>query len=353
MPRRSVGPWFREEKNGWYVWHEGKRVNLFVKGRENEAAAIKAWHRLMAGDHPVKSTPTLTPSPSQKEEAISEKPTLPALVKAFLADAEARVKPESYRGYAKFLKPFADAFKDTPPDLLTAAAVERWSKKSEWSQSYRCGFIGTVVSLFRWAVDTGRLDRNPVAGIKKPKKQSRGRKAVISLDDHRKLVKHARGAWKDLLELLWLTGARPGEIAGLTAADVDLDSKTVILGEHKTADQTGQDRLIILPDEAVAILQRLITRRPSGLLFPGQKGQRLTANNVSCRMRRLCERVGVKAFCYGYRHTFATDALANGVPDAQVAELLSHSGTAMLHKHYAHLAAKSKALRDALGRVRD
>jgi hypothetical protein len=35
-----------------------------------------------------------------------------------------------------------------------------------------------------------------------------------------------------------------------------------------------------------------------------------------------------------------------------VAELLGHSGTAMLHRHYAHLTARAKALRDALGKVR-
>jgi integrase len=70
-------------------------------------------------------------------------------------------------------------------------------------------------------------------------------------------------------------------------------------------------------------------------------------------MRRTRERAGIPhAIAYGLRHTFATDALANGVPDAQVAELLGHSGTAMLHKHYAHLGAKAKALRDALGKVR-
>ena len=52
------------------------------------------------------------------------------------------------------------------------------------------------------------------------------------------------------------------------------------------------------------------------------------------------------------RHSFASDALALGVPDTQVAELLGHSGTAMLHRHYAHLAARARALRDALKRVR-
>ena len=40
---------------------------------------------------------------------------------------------------------------------------------------------------------------------------------------------------------------------------------------------------------------------------------------------------------YGYRHGFATDAAA-GVPDAQVARLLGHSSTVMLHRHYSHLA---------------
>jgi hypothetical protein len=37
---------------------------------------------------------------------------------------------------------------------------------------------------------------------------------------------------------------------------------------------------------------------------------------------------------------------------AHVAELLGHSGTAMLHRHYAHLGAKAKALREALSRIR-
>jgi integrase len=262
------------------------------------------------------------------------------------------VKAESYRGYAKFLNPFAEAFSDTPPDHLTPEAVERWSKGRGWSQSYRCGFIGTVVSLFRWAVDTVKIDKNPVRGIKKPKKQSRGRKAVISAADHATLVEHAEGDWKDFLQLLWLTGSRPGEIAGLEAGQVDLTNKVVILSEHKTAEQTGEDRLIVLSDDAVAILRRLIAGRPTGLLFPGEKGQRLSANNVSCRMRRLCERAGVKAFCYAYRHTYATDALSEGVPDAQVAALLGHSGTVMLHKHYSHLTSQAKVLREAAGRVR-
>jgi integrase len=359
MARSSTGPWFYAAKNSWYIWHDGKRVNLKVKGEINEREAVKAWHRLMGGvedtapptqeptppPKPI-ACPVSVPSPSPKGETVS------ALVKAYLAEAEGRVKPESYRGYAKFLNPFSDTFPDTPPEALTAKQVERFSKKPEWSQSYRNGFIGTVVSLFKWAVETGRMDRSPVAGIKKPAKQSRGRKAVITADDHAKLMAKAKGPWRDFLSLLWLCGCRPGELSGLTATDVDLTNKCVILTAHKTAEQTGKDRLIVLPNEAVGILARLIAKRPEGLLFPGEDGQRLNANNVSCRMRRLCEKAGVKAFAYGYRHTFATDALSQGVPDAHVAALLGHSSTAMLHKHYSHLTSKANVLRESLGKVR-
>jgi integrase len=64
-------------------------------------------------------------------------------------------------------------------------------------------------------------------------------------------------------------------------------------------------------------------------------------------------KVGLKhGIAYEYRHTFATDPLAIGVPDAQVAALMGHSGTAILHKHYALLGARAKALRDALHKVR-
>jgi hypothetical protein len=49
--------------------------------------------------------------------------------------------------------------------------------------------------------------------------------------------------------------------------------------------------------------------------------------------------------------TFATDVLARGVPDAQVAAPMGHSGTAMLHRRYSHLTAHSQALRHALGRL--
>ena len=118
--------------------------------------------------------------------------------------------------------------------------------------------------------------------------------------------------------------------------------------------KSGKPRIIYLTPELTAVCRELATKHPEGALF------RTTTSKPWChgcylaeQVRKLRKRLGIKGVVpYGYRHGFATDALANGVPDAQVAELLGHSGTAMLHRHYAHLGARAKALRDALDRVR-
>ena len=70
---------------------------------------------------------------------------------------------------------------------------------------------------------------------------------------------------------------------------------------------------------------------------------------VDVHIRRLREKLphlkGVVAYCY--RHTFATEALVNGVGVAQVAELLGHTSTEMVSTHYGHLTEKVAHLREA------
>jgi integrase len=174
----------------------------------------------------------------------------------------------------------------------------------------------------------------------------------VSEAEHGRLLTHADPFMSDFLSLLWHTGARPGEIAGLTAEQVKASADGVVpLAEHKTAHK-GHARFLILTGEGWAIALRRAEAVGSGLLFRGEEG-RLTPQAIGRRMARLCKRAGVRAvIAYGYRHTFATAALAAGVPDAHVAALLGHSGTAMLHRHYSHLTSQSQALRDALARVR-
>ena len=78
---------------------------------------------------------------------------------------------------------------------------------------------------------------------------------------------------------------------------------------------------------------KLVALYPEGPLFRGPRGKAaFTPQNIRCRFRRLREKLPhLKHFvCYNVRHTFATQALVNGVGVAQVAELLGHSSTEMV-----------------------
>jgi integrase len=348
---RPSKPWYRASKDTWYVTLEGRKVSLKVKGQENEGEAIRAWHRLFANGtpDPTPPGPEPTPKPAGPE---AEGVTVGEVLTAFLADTENRVKVKTTRAYRYFLLPFADTHGEGPADTLTPTLVEAYSRKPSWKPQTRHGFLSTLVTAFRWAERAGMIDHNPLRGVRKPPKVSRGMEALLTPEEYARLLDAATPSFRLFLQVLYASGARPGEVARITAENFDAEAGVVRLAEHKTA-YRGKSRVLYLPPETVVLLIRQRERCRGGALLRNNRGEAWTENAVVLAMRRTRERAGIPhATAYGLRHTFATDALSNGVPDAQVAELLGHSGTAMLHKHYNHLAARAKVLRDALERVR-
>lgn len=93
-------------------------------------------------------------------------------------------------------------------------------------------------------------------------------------------------------------------------------------------------------------------RYPTGALLRNRLGKPWTPKGIVWAMLKLRAKAGVKAIAYGYRHTFATDGLASGLPETHVAGLLGHDSTAMLNKHYFHLTVKAGILRNAAALVR-
>jgi integrase len=333
---RPNAPWFRESKGTWYARIDGRQTSLGVKGQDNEADALKAWHRLMANGKP---------------ELKAEAPAVAETIDTFLADAEARLKPSTAQGYREFLTPFKQQHGKVKVDRLTPAMAEAYSRKPTWSNSTRHDFLSALGIAFKWAERSGLLASNPLRHMKKPAMESRGDKAIVSEEAHAKLLEASPAYFKPFLQLLRLTGARPSEVASITAENFDEANACVRLKEHKTA-RHGKSRIIFLSPEAVAVLKEQKAKHESGHLVRNRLGFAYSKNAIVHMMASLRKKAGVEGTAYGYRHTFATDALANGVPDAHVSALLGHSGTAMLHRHYSHLLTRSEALRAALGKVR-
>lgn len=346
MAKKSTGPWWYAQKGSYYLWHNGKRVSLKT---DDETEAVRAWHRLMGGG---------IPDPPQSTKTVSAPPPVPAtgptvadVVAEYLEAAERRVSAAAYVGYAKYLTRFSASLGKRGVASLTPENVEHFlSKQTTWGATYRAGCHGTLSQMLGWAVEVGYTPRNVMKQVRKPRRQSRGVEAVLTAEEHQRLLAVAPPDTRDLLILLWCTGARPGEIASLTAEMVRQSRDGVIpLSAHKSAHK-GKHRQLLLSGEAWAIVQRR-AGKAEGLLFRGRKGL-LSAAAIGSRLRDLCKVAGIRHLVpYGYRHTFATDALAAGVPDATVASLLGHADTSMVHRHYSHLSSRTQTLRDAAAKI--
>ena len=146
------------------------------------------------------------------------------------------------------------------------------------------------------------------------------------------------------------SGCRPGEVMKVKAADVDLAAGTWVL-RGKDFEATGELRTIYLTTALSELTRRLVARQPIGPLFRNKDGRPWTRHAIRNRFQRKkdCKRgkkidKGVTA--YTYRHSFITDALANGLPEKVVAELVGHRSTAMM-ANYAHLDTKEELRRRA------
>jgi integrase len=329
-------PWFRKQTDSWYVWHRGRQVPL-AKGRANKAAAYARFAELLR-EGPADSPPL----------------TVGALVAAYKEHLKGQIKPTTLTSYAAVLAPLVKELGERLAGGLGAADLEAWAARPGWSATTRRFGLTVAAGALRWAERSGLLPHNPIRNLHKPPGRSRGAEVLIDGELHGRLLGVVSPEFRDFLTVVLATGARPGEVARIEAANVAWDAGCVVLAEHKTAKATGRVRVIHLPPQALEVCRKLAAVRPSGPLFLSTRGRPWQHTGWKQAMGRAQRKLGLgrRPLTSGYRHTFATDALSSGVPDAQVAELLGHSSTAMLFRHYGHLSAKARQLREALGRVR-
>jgi integrase len=337
MAGRIPKPWYWETKGAWYVVLCGERIRL---GKEKDEA-FRLFHRLMA----ERGQPPLP----------SEGGTVGELTEHYLADLERRATDRTVYVARCYLKPLLARLGSLPIKELRKRHVEIAVREhGRWNATTEAHVKSRIIAVFNWAVEQELIGLNPLKGLRKPKAKSRGVQVLISPSEHTRLFDAAPTYLRNVLLALWQTGARPCEVLSVTAKDFHPEQGVWILEKHKTEHETGKPRIIFLTAELVVICCQLAERNPDGPLFRRASGKPFPpAYYLAHLVRQLCRKLGIRGVIpYGYRHTFATDALANGVPDAQVAELLGHQGTAMLHKHYSHLTARTKTLQTALNQIR-
>jgi site-specific recombinase XerD len=203
----------------------------------------------------------------------------------------------------------------------------------------RAHIVTAVRCLLRWALSTGRIDRDLAAGILKPPGTKRSLPRGVDAGQVAALLDACDAATpigardRALILILVRLGLRAGEAAGLRLDDIDWASGRVkITGK-------GREHVLPLPVDVGQALEAWLRLRPPALdraVFVRMNAPRqtMTTSGISGIVARLSGLAGIDPiYAHRLRHTAAMDVLASGGSLTEAKELLGHlhTGTTMAY----------------------
>jgi site-specific recombinase XerD len=196
-------------------------------------------------------------------------------------------------------------------------------------------------SFFGWLVQRGLLEASPAAGLATPKLERRlpdiltpaEIDALIELPPADEPVGLRDRA---IIELLYDTGIRVGELCG-----IDLDAVDLAAGRVRVMGKGSKERMVPVAPPGVLALERYLAG-PRGwfvreqtpgsdrrALFLNRRWKRIGSRDVRALVERYTRSLGARhASPHTFRHSFATHLLDGGADLRAVQELLGHADLA-------------------------
>jgi len=185
----------------------------------------------------------------------------------------------------------------------------------------------------------------PTRDVKLPRIDNQ-KKRFLSPQEANDLLAYLKNKSRQLHELAYLslyTGARFGELAGLTWRRINLKDGSIIFRNTKS----GKDRTVFMTEGVKALFEAMPEGKADDLIFPDRKGKRLFS--VSATFDRAIADLGLnkgvvdprdKITFHSLRHTHASWLVNNGTNLFLVKEILGHADFKMTTR-YSHPAADS------------
>jgi integrase/recombinase XerC len=258
------------------------------------------------------------------------------------------------RAYASDLEQFAAFVKLEEPDInlaqIDSRILRRYLARLQKQGAQKSSIARKMASLrafFKYLVKKGLLNLDPMLGITSPRQD-------------KKLPKFLRGEQIDalltapdaadplglrdaaILEVLYATGTRVSELAGMNLNHIDMLS-----AEIKVLGKGSKERIVLLgraAKEALAIYlsngrAKLISQKKpqEDAVFLNKNGGRLTDRSIRRLLNKYFATVSeeINISPHVLRHSFATHMLERGADLRSIQELLGHSSisTTQIYTH--------------------
>lgn len=213
------------------------------------------------------------------------------------------------------------------------------------SKSSVSRILSTLRTFFKWLVRENKIKSNPMELITSPKKDKK-LPTYLNHDDVEKIlnipdIKTPLGMRDSaILEMLYSTGIRVGELISIKISDINYSEKTInVFGKG------SKERVVLFGDALLEKLtlyikrgrNELLKKKQSNILFLNHHGNPLTERGIEDILNRIIKKGGLEFTIHPHmlRHTFATHMLDNGADLKVVQELLGHENlsTTQIYTH--------------------
>src|SRR3954447_19230656 len=269
----------------------------------------------------------------------SERDLTPHTVRAYVADVAGLLEHTSRLGHVDVAE-------------LDLRTLRSWLAKQQTLGRSRTTIArrATAARVFTaWLARTGRTTTDAGASLGSPKAH-KPLPPVLRADEAAELIRAATDAAEDgsplglrdvaMLELLYATGIRVGELVGLDIDDLDRERNVIrVLGKGR------KERTVPFGRPAARALDfwlrhgrpQVSTETSGPAVFLGARGGRIDQRAVRTMVhRRMADVPGAPDIGpHGLRHTAATHLLEGGADLRSVQELLGHASlaTTQLYTH--------------------
>jgi integrase/recombinase XerD len=245
--------------------------------------------------------------------------------------------PATLKGYKTQHNLLIRHFGDCDLDEITLPAlktylIEKGGHLKPSSLGMRIRFIR---AFFRWAAEEGYCQANPARKLKEPKLGQQVPKA-LSEEDTVELQEACRSPFEHaLVEFMYSTGCRIGEVHRLDRSSIDWDNHScVVLGKG------NKEREVYFSLRAALWLKRYLKQRKDAdpALFVTERApRRMGIDQLRRVVKRVASRSDIQVNVYPHklRHSFATHLLNNGAPMEGIQTLMGHQKleTTMIYAH--------------------
>lgn len=180
-------------------------------------------------------------------------------------------------------------------------------------------------SFFSWLEEEDYILKSPMRRIhkiktKQPVKETITDEMIEKLRDNCTCVRDLA-----MIDLLYSTGIRVGELVGLNISDIDFEEREcIVFGKG------DKERRVYFDAKAKLHLQEYIESRtddnPALFVTLDAPHARLKISEVEIRVRELGRKLNIdKIHPHKFRRTMATRAIDKGMPIEQVQKILGHS----------------------------